>query len=68
MRIHTRGLPITQSMAVVLLPASSLLLLFLVSNNTCKRVVTLFLSSPWSPQAQGGNQKENHFRKSPGSD
>jgi hypothetical protein len=45
MRTHTWGLPITQSMAVVLLPASRLLL-FPISNNICKSVrwVVSFLS------------------------
>lgn len=46
MRIHTRGLPITQSMVVVLLPASGPLLSLPSSNDICKRVGGTLSLSP----------------------
>lgn len=56
MRTHTGGLPITQSVAERLLPASGLLLCFLFFSNISKSVgCTLSLLSMASP-SQGGNQ------------
>lgn len=70
MRIHTRGLPITQSMVVVLFPASGPLLFLPFSNNICKRVGhTLSLSLLWGlPKPKEEIKPENHLSKSPGLD
>lgn len=70
MRIHTRGLPITQSMAVVLLPARGPLLFLPFSNDICKGVGRTLFPSPLQGLAKPREEikPENHLRKSPGLD
>lgn len=63
------GLPITQSMAGALLPASGSLLFFLFFNNMCKKVgCTLFLPFVASSGPEEEIKPEKHLRKSSGSD
>ena len=65
MRTHTRGLPITQSMAAAVLPPAASCSTFSSSVRLTGGLVACFLSFLWPPQAWGGNQNRTPSQNVP---